>query len=91
MSFYTTNAVDPCDFCPVLGEIKREIRFIGTGETLGYCYLMCKKISADPCDFCPVLGEIKREIRFIGTGETLGYCHLMCKKISACTCMSQLF
>ena len=44
MTSYTTSALNTRDFYPVLGEINLgEIRFVGTGKTRGYRYLVCKK------------------------------------------------
>ena len=47
MTSYTTNALNAHDFYPVQGEI----RFVGTGETLGYPYLVCKKLLSNSTYF----------------------------------------
>ena len=57
-----------------------EIRFVGTGETRGYPYLVCKKRSVGPGKTrgFPYLVYKKR---IVSPGKTRGYPYTVCKKI----------
>ena len=56
-----------------------EIRFVGTGETRGYSYLVCKKRFVGTGETRGYSYLVCKK-RFVGTGETRGYSYLVCKK-----------
>ena len=60
-----------------------EIRFVGTGETRGYPYLVCKKRTVGPGKTRGYPYPVCKK-RIVGPGKTRGYPYPVCKKEFSC-------